>query len=364
MITMSKKKWIVLAVVSFVLLGGLIIYSQIQQHQSHKHQGLKEYYTCAMHPQIIKDKPGNCPICGMRLIKKTAKPEDDQGDLTGISPDLKTVSISPVKQVLANIATSEVTKKQLTKTIRTVAIVAFDRELFVAQQEYLSAVRVARRTRLSGFSTMKRQGADLKHSSYQKLKLLGMSDEEIKEIENNKKPDQSLYFPKSGDHVWINAEIYEFDRQWIRPGDPIEVTIDAFPGEVFQGSVIAITPVVDPIARTIKVRIRLPNPSVAFSPDMFANVQIRVPLAEKLAIPTSSVINTGTRKAVWVEVAAGKFVPRRVKLGARVDGYFIVLGGLNEGEKVVSQGGFLLDSEAELRSFGQTDGNEQGGHQH
>lgn len=359
--TKKQKGILIFAGMLVALMGGFYTYRLIERHTGHGHETLIEYYTCAMHPQIIKDKPGNCPICGMRLIKKTRFPTEE---VAQVSEELRAISLSPLKQVLANVATTVVEKKELTKTIRTVAIVAFDRKLFVAQQEYVSALRLAHKTGRSGFSGSARQAATLVASSREKLKLLGMSDAEIDKLARDKKPDVALYFPKAGGDVWINAEIYEFERAFLSPGEPVRVFVDAYPGEPFTGIVAAITPVVDPVARTFKARVRIESPERDLYPEMFASAKIRVALGKKLAIPASAVINTGTRSVVWVEIEPGRYRPRMVQLGARVDGFFVVRDGLVEGERVVSQGGFLLDSEAELTAFGEGDGMEKKGHHH
>lgn len=358
------KNWISLLLVFLIVtFAGMATYrSCTGVDQKDQIAAGEEYYTCAMHPSVRKDKPGNCPICGMRLIKKTAEPDHKEHE--PVPEDLRAISISPMKQVLANVATTEAKEKDLTKTIRTVAIVAFDQSLFVAQQEYLSALRIARLSRRSGDDGSRKQGTNFLRAVTERLKLMGISDLELNELKRTRTLDRSLYFPKPGGDVWINAEVYEFERQWIRTGEVVDVTVDAYPAEVFQGNILAITPMVDPIARTFKVRVRLPKPDKTLSPDMFAHAQLKIPFGKKLAIPASSVIDTGVRKTVWVQIETDRFAPRQVHLGARVDNDYIVLHGIKEGDKVVSQGGFLLDSEAELRSFGGTEEGMPAGHQH
>lgn len=316
------------------------------------------YYTCSMHPQVIQDKPGNCPICGMRLIKKTRSPEE--GKQEAVSKDLREVSLSPMAQILANVAMTEAVKRPLTKTIRTVGVVAFDRELFVAAQEYQSALKLARAAGYGGGAIAK-QGRETLSAARDKLELMGMSDEEITAIEATGKVDRSLYFPEKGEPVWINAEIYEQEKEWVREGTSVEIVVDTYPGEIFEGKVVSVTPLVRFPSRSFKARIRITAPTKTLNPEMFANAKLKIDVGEFLAVPASSVINTGDRKAVWVHLGGNRFAPREVSFGARADDYFIVLEGLEEGEHIVSQGGFLLDSEAELRSFGATSEKEETG---
>lgn len=361
-IILKYQKWIALLfVLLIVAVAGNYIYNSLSGviTKTSKTFIAETYYTCPMHPSVISDKPGSCPVCNMRLVKKTRDPK--HGAHGDIPAGTQTVTISPLKQVLANVAVTEVKSKPLTKTIRTVAIVASDQSLYVAQQEYLSAFRVAKSTRYSGDASTKRQGEEFLKAARERLKLMGISESEIKKIEKKEEIDRSLYFPKPGDDIWINAEIFEFERKWITEKLNVDITVDSYPNTIFKGKIMAITPTLDPVTRTFKVRIAISKPKKTLSPDMFAHAKLKIPAGEKLSIPASSVIDTGERKNVWVEIEKGKYSLKKIILGDRVDENFIVLDGLKEGDKVVSQGGFLLDSEAELRSFGETS---EGEHQH
>src|SRR5437763_8042042 len=152
--------------------------------------------------------------------------------------------------------------------------------------------------------------------------------------------------------VWLLAEVYEQDVAQIRPGQSAKITVQAYPGRVFDGRVAFVYPTVNAQTRTAKVRIEVPNPDLLLKTDMYATVEIAAPAesATVLVVPDSAVLDTGTRQTVLVDRREGHFEPRAVKLGNRGDGYVAVLEGLREGEKVVTGANFLIDAESNLRA--------------
>jgi Cu(I)/Ag(I) efflux system membrane fusion protein len=152
--------------------------------------------------------------------------------------------------------------------------------------------------------------------------------------------------------VWLLADVFEQDLAQIRPGQSAKITVQAYPGRVFEGRVAFVYPTVNAQTRTAKVRIEVPNPDLLLKTDMYATVEIASPVesATVLAVPDSAVLDTGTRQTVLVDRGEGRFEPRAVKLGARADGYVAVLEGLREGEKVVTGANFLIDAESNLRA--------------
>jgi Cu(I)/Ag(I) efflux system membrane fusion protein len=152
--------------------------------------------------------------------------------------------------------------------------------------------------------------------------------------------------------VWLLADVFEQDLAQIRPGQRAIITVQAYPGRVFDGRVAFVYPTVNAQTRTAKVRIEVPNPDLLLKTDMYATVEIAAPVesATVLAVPDSAVLDTGTRQTVLVDRGEGRFEPRAVKLGARADGYVAVLDGLREGEKVVTGANFLIDAESNLRA--------------
>jgi membrane fusion protein, copper/silver efflux system len=152
--------------------------------------------------------------------------------------------------------------------------------------------------------------------------------------------------------VWLQAELFEQDLAQIRPGQSAKITVQAYPGRVFDGRVAFVYPTVNAQTRTAKVRIQVPNPDLLLKTDMYATVEIAAPIdsATVLAVPDSAVLDTGTRQTVLVDRGEGRFEPRAVKLGARADGYVAVLEGLRESENVVTGANFLIDAESNLRA--------------
>jgi Cu(I)/Ag(I) efflux system membrane fusion protein len=152
--------------------------------------------------------------------------------------------------------------------------------------------------------------------------------------------------------VWLLADVFEQDLAQIRPGQSATITVQAYPGRVFDGRVAFVYPTVNAQTRTAKVRIEVPNPELLLKTDMYATVEIAAPAesATVLAVPDSAVLDTGTRQTVLVARGEGRFEPRAVKLGARAGGYAAVIEGLRDGEKVVTGANFLIDAESNLRA--------------
>jgi membrane fusion protein, copper/silver efflux system len=150
--------------------------------------------------------------------------------------------------------------------------------------------------------------------------------------------------------VWMLADVYEYEFSKVGMDSSVEVTADAYPGKVFRGRVSFIEPTVEPQSRTVRVRVELSNPGGILKPEMFVNARIFSKPVKGLVVPASAVLYTGNRNIAWVEVEPNTFEPRNLTLGLRSGDDYLVLSGLKEGESVVSQGGFLIDSEAQLRA--------------
>jgi Cu(I)/Ag(I) efflux system membrane fusion protein len=152
--------------------------------------------------------------------------------------------------------------------------------------------------------------------------------------------------------VWLLADVYEQDLAQIRPGDAATISLQAYPGRVFEGRVAFVYPTVNAQTRTAKVRIEVANPELLLKTDMYATVEIAAltSKATPLAVPDSAVLDTGTKQTVLVDRGEGRFEPRAVNLGVRAGGYAAVLEGLSEGEKVVTGANFLIDAESNLRA--------------
>jgi Cu(I)/Ag(I) efflux system membrane fusion protein len=151
--------------------------------------------------------------------------------------------------------------------------------------------------------------------------------------------------------VWVMADIAEGDVGVVRPGQAVTVRSKAYPGREFKGKVGVVYPHLMKETRTARVRIELPNPDLALLPDMYAEVEIVTGSNEPLvAVPVSSVIDSGSRQVVIVDLGDGRFEPRDVKLGQRGREYVEILAGIHDGESVVVNGNFLIDAESNLQS--------------
>lgn len=169
-------------------------------------------------------------------------------------------------------------------------------------------------------------------------------------------PGERLYRLVDDSQLWLQAEVFEQDLGLIKPGQPVEIAVNAYPNRKFAGKVAFVYPTVNRETRTARVRIEVPNADGALKAEMYASVLLNTQAVteETLAIPDSAVIDSGRRQIVIVDIGMGRFDPREVRLGARGDGYVEVRDGLDEGEAVVVQANFLLDAEANLKAALQT----------
>jgi Cu(I)/Ag(I) efflux system membrane fusion protein/cobalt-zinc-cadmium efflux system membrane fusion protein len=163
-------------------------------------------------------------------------------------------------------------------------------------------------------------------------------------------PETKLYTIADLSTVWVYANVFQNDVGRLKPGDSAQVTVDAYPGRNFNGRIDQILPQVDPTTRTVRVRLVFRNPGVVLKPGMYVNVAISVPLGRQLVIPSSAVMQAGTRAIVFVNHGNGNLEPRTIEAGPQLDDSLVVLSGLKVGEKVVSSANFLVDSEAQLQA--------------
>ncbi len=150
--------------------------------------------------------------------------------------------------------------------------------------------------------------------------------------------------------VWVQGQIFQEDAGKLKPGDPAETTVDAYPNRKFHARVEQILPQIDPNTRTLQVRLTVPNPGLLLKPGMFVNVRLVRPLGRQLFVPASAVLQGGTRQVVFISRGQGTFDPREVQLGSRTEDGFVVLKGLQAGDVVVTSANFLIDSESQLQA--------------
>ena len=164
-------------------------------------------------------------------------------------------------------------------------------------------------------------------------------------------PGESLFQVADLSSVWVLADVYEQDLGWVKPGERASVRIGAYPERAFEGRITFIYPTLKPETRTVPVRIEMANPGGMLKPAMFAQVELTVAGNGKVvSVPTSAVIDSGTRQVVLVEKGEGRFEPREVKLGRRSDNYVEVTRGVQDGEPVVVAANFLIDAESNLKA--------------
>lgn len=346
---------------------------------------IKSIYYCPMHPSYTSNKPGDCPICGMKLVKKdngqekhvgaaSSSPKvlyyrnpmnpqatspvpmkDEMGmDYVPVFEEVKGASgggvyISQEKQQLIGVKKEAISKRHLIYTIRSVGKIAYDPDLYVAQEEYLQALKTIYSTDESTMPIVKEQVQGVLNAAEQRLLLLGMNKPQIEDLIQKGKPQENLYLPQNSETVWVYISIYEYEMGLIKEGLPVEADAVAFPGEAFKGKVAAITPVLDSQTRSARVRAEIENPGYKLKPEMFVNAKIEVDLGEKLAVPETAVLDTGLRKIVYLAKEGDMLQAREVTLGQKSGGFYEVLGGLKEGDTVVTSGNFLVDSESKLK---------------
>ena len=161
-------------------------------------------------------------------------------------------------------------------------------------------------------------------------------------------PDTKLYTIADLSDVWVLAQIFQNDSGKIKPGDPAEVTVDAYPGQVFRGRVDYLLPQLDLATRTLPVRLVFPNPDLRLRPGMYVNVRLKLPLGLRLVVPDSAVFHSGTKNLIFTYAGDGNIGPREIELGPHVGDQFVISKGVRAGEQIVTSANFLIDSEAQL----------------
>ena len=295
-----------------------------------------------------------CPICGGKLKELSKKEVSMQYDV------VSRVRI-PEKQVeLAGVKTEVAKKHHLSKEIRTVGTVAYDPDLVVAQEEYVSALDALDKSKGTELEEITQRHKRSIESSKRKLLLLGMDEEEINDLGRNRKVDNGLILPN--ERMWVYGDIYEYELSWIKPDQEVMITSISFPGEKFKGTVKSINPVLDPKTRSVKVRIAVFNQELKLRPEMYVDIVIKsdyiAPNGEHmvLAIPVNAVLDTGLDKIVWVDKGNTEYEGRKVISGPEAimeindqkKHYLPILKGISVGDKVVVKANFLIDSQSQI----------------
>lgn len=163
-------------------------------------------------------------------------------------------------------------------------------------------------------------------------------------------PETELYTIVDLSRVWIIADLFESEAPSIQVGQSARISLQAVPGRAFTARINYIQPQVDPVTRTLKVRLDIDNPGLVLKPDMYADVEVRVNLPVQLTVPVDAVLDAGERKTVFVDRGDGFLEPRQVTTGDRSGDRIQILSGLTVGERIVTSGNFLIDSESQMKS--------------
>lgn len=363
----------------------------------HALKHLDPKYVCPMHPQIIKDGPGRCPICGMALVEKRTEPN------TGKRPE---VALSPAVVQSMGVRTAAAARGTIWKLIETVGRIEYDEtrlahvhpraegwveslslravgepvqagqelaqfyapDILSAQVDFLLALE----PQPSGVAQVR---ADKARNL---LRLYDVPEPVIAEIERKRATRNTvpvlapisgvvtemgvrdgMYVEKDTDmftiadlsRVWVLVDVYEQQLAWITPGRPAEMRVPAHPGRTWEGKVDYLYPELDPATRTLRVRLVFDNPDGLLKPNMFAEARLYGgPERDLLKIPAEALIVTGKRESVVLALGEGRFRPVDVVSGIQRGGEVEIVSGLDEGDRVVVSGQFLIDSESSLQA--------------
>ncbi|WP_455374777.1 efflux RND transporter periplasmic adaptor subunit [Kaarinaea lacus] len=348
-------------------------------------------YICPMHPDVVTNDPkAICPICGMDLV-----PLETGGDAGS-------VKLSPTVINTLGVRTEPAKVRTLFRKINSVGYVELDEsklrtvnlridgwieKLYVtsegdrveqgqplfelyspklvnAQEEYVQALQ--------------HQNELVMKASRDRLLSLGVSEEQIDMLQSQEDVKQHVVFnaPQSGvisqhkiregqfvkpsqalmeivdlSSIWVIAEIFESQADWVKKGQRAKASLPYLPGESIEGMVDYVYPALDPMTRSLKVRMRFDNPEESIKPNMYADVEIYAkPKKKVLTIPREALITTGDENRVIISMGDGKFIPMKVKVGMRTDRGVEILNGLAEGDNVVTSSQFLIDSESSLKA--------------
>ena len=395
----TKLPWILSALLAIALVV-MIAKPQTKTVAPHPAPAKKVlYWVDPMHPAYKSNKPGIAPDCGMELVPVYEGETQPPSAVRGYAD----VRLTPERRQLIGVQTGLVAMRDLGSSVRTVGRIAVDEtrlykvttkfdgyieklyvnvtgqpvrkgqplfsvyspDLLASQQEYLLALRAAK------------ESPSLVAAARQRLLLWDMTPAAIDELERSGTARKSVVIasPASGvvlnktavegakvgagepqfdianlDRVWAQADVYESELPFVHVGAPASMTLSYAPGRTWSGKVTFVAPTVDPMTRTVKVRVEFDNRDGALKPDMFGDVTIEQPARNVVVVPDSAVLQSGTRAVVFVVKPDGTFEPREVRVGTHAGGFYEVRSGLTAGARVATQANFLIDSESRLKA--------------
>ncbi len=350
------------------------------------------YWVAPMDANYRRDKPGKSPM-GMELVPVYADADGGDGSSISIAPEV-------VQNLGVRTAVAE--RSRLWRGIDTVGYVDYDESkvshIHLRTEGWIENLavesegeRVTRGQRLFNLYSPALVNAQeefvqalvggnkgLIRASRSRLTALGIPGSQIKRLEKQRKASQTIpiYAPQDGvvaslsvrdgmyikpatrvmsladlSSVWLLAEVFERQADWVEVNQPAEVTLAFLPGRTWEGRVEYIYPSLDPKTRTLKARLRFPNPDEALKPNMYANVIIYGgPKDDVVVIPIEALIRTGREERVVIALGKGRFESRTVRAGIESGEWVEVIEGVQPGEDIVVSGQFLIDSEASLKA--------------
>jgi RND family efflux transporter MFP subunit len=367
----------------------------------------RQLWHCGMHPQVVQDHPGDCPICHMALTPFTPS-ESKSTETSGAA-----VTIDPAVVQNMGIRTAKVTRGTLTKTVRTVGLLSlpepgmhdvslkvggwidkldadqegmhvregdplfevYSPDLQVAEQELISAVKSKKALGSDASPALHQESQTLIDSAKRKLRLWDVDERDIEAIARADQPPRDVTFrsPATGhveekmvvqgstvqpgmkllriaDHtrLWLDVQVYEEQLPFVKIGQKVVATVDGISGKTFTGTITFMYPHLDASSRTVKARATLDNPEFELKPGMYATADIVTqPVSDAILCPREAVIDTGTRQIAFVAEGDGHFSPRNIRVGLSGDDDQVqIVEGLAPGETVVTSGQFLMDVES------------------
>jgi RND family efflux transporter MFP subunit len=363
-----------------------------------------------MHPAYKSDKPGIAPDCGMQLVPKYA--DEDKGMSTMAVGTVKIaldkqqlIGVRTAKVERAPLVRSVRTTGQITADETKIEHVhvkisgyidkvyvdyvgqlvkkgqplftVYSPELVATEEEYLIAKRGEKNLGASEFREVSQGGQALLRSARERLKLWDITDTQIRRLDQSGEvsrtltffspvdgfvmdrkafpqtaitPDMDLYQITNLSIIWVNADVYEYEVPFVKVGQTAKMQLSYYAGKTYTGKITYIYPTVDPVTRTVKVRIEFPNPKYDLKPQMFANVDLKINYGTPILVPQEAVMDSGDKQYVFLVHDGGMFEPRTIQIGAKLDGKVVVLSGLQPGDTIVTSGNFLVDSESRLKS--------------